>query len=134
MKARFSEARQGGSDCERSEWEFLKTESAGRRSGSSGGQGGWVFGKGWSVYRKNGSAGAKIGELMLKFDRVKNAANYSVQTAPAATGPWEDEALLTTARIVIRGLTACETIWARACANGFAGAGEWSAPAPAMAL
>lgn len=76
----------------------------------------------------------KSGELMLKFDRVKNAANYSVQTAPAATGPWEDEALSTTARIVIGGLTAGETIWARACANGSAGASEWSAPATAMAL
>lgn len=76
----------------------------------------------------------KSGELMLKFDRVKNAVNYSVQTAPAAVGPWTDENLSTSTRVVISGLTPGETLWARACANGSAGASEWSTPATAMSL
>ena len=78
--------------------------------------------------------GAKSGELLLRFDGVNNAANYSVQTAPAATGPWQDEDLSTSARVVIGGLTPGQTLWARACANGTAGASEWSAPATAMAV
>lgn len=76
----------------------------------------------------------RSGELLLRFDRVNNAANYSVQTAPAATGPWEDEGLTTAANMVIGGLTPGETIWARACANGSAGASEWSTPTTAMSL
>ena len=76
----------------------------------------------------------KSGELMLKFDRVKNAVNYSIQTAPAAVGPWEDEDLSTATRLVIGGLKPGETLWARACANGSAGASEWSTPATAMSL
>ena len=76
----------------------------------------------------------KSGELLLKFDRVTNAANYSVQTAPAATGPWADEDISTATRVVIGGLTPGEVLWARACANGSAGASEWSMPATAMAI
>ena len=76
----------------------------------------------------------KSGELQFKFDRVNNANNYSVQTAPAATGPWEDDSLSTAARVLIGGLTPGETLWARACANGSAGASEWSAPTTAMAV
>ena len=76
----------------------------------------------------------KSGELMFRFDRVANAVNYSVQTAPAATGPWTDEALSTTLRVVIGGLTPGETLWARSCANGSAGASEWTAPTTAMAI
>ena len=76
----------------------------------------------------------KSGELLFKFDRVNNANNYSVQTAPAATGPWEDESLSTAARVLIGGLTPGETLWARACANGSAGASEWSTPTTAMAV
>ena len=76
----------------------------------------------------------KSGELMLKFDRVTNAVNYSVQTAPAATGPWTDEDLSTATRVVIGGLTPGETLWARAAANGSAGASEWTAPTTAMAI
>jgi len=76
----------------------------------------------------------KSGELLFRFDRVKNAYNYSVQTAPAATGPWEDEDLSTTTRVIIGGLTPGEVIWARACANGSAGASEWTAPTTAMAV
>ncbi len=76
----------------------------------------------------------KSGELMFRFDRVTNAVNYSVQTAPAAIGPWADEDLSTATRVVIGGLTPGATLWARACANGSAGASEWSAPTTAMAL
>ncbi len=76
----------------------------------------------------------KSGELMLKFDRVTNAANYSVQSAPAATGPWADEDISTATRVVIGGLTPGEVLWARACANGSAGASEWTAPTTAMAV
>ncbi len=76
----------------------------------------------------------KSGELLFKFDRVNNAVNYSVQTAPAATGPWEDDSLSTAARVLIGGLTPGETLWGRACANGSAGASEWSTPTTAMAV
>ena len=76
----------------------------------------------------------KSGELLFRFDRVKNANNYSIQTAPAATGPWEDEDLSTASRVIIGGLTPGEVIWARACANGSAGASEWTAPTTAMAI
>ena len=76
----------------------------------------------------------KSGELLFRFDREDNSVNYSVQTAPTATGPWTDEALSTASRVVIGGLTPGETPWARACANGSAGASEWSAPATAMAV
>ena len=76
----------------------------------------------------------KSGELMFRYDRVNNANNYSIQTAPAATGPWEDEGLRTTTRVVIGGLTPGEILWARVCANGSAGASEWSAPATAMSV
>ena len=76
----------------------------------------------------------KSGELLFKFDRVPNANNYSIQTAPAATGPWEDEDLSTASRVIIGGLAPGEVIWARACANGSAGASEWTAPTTAMAI
>jgi hypothetical protein len=76
----------------------------------------------------------KSGELLFRFDRVNNAANYSVQTAPDAEGPWEDEGLFTATRVLIGGLTPGETIWARSCANGSAGASEWSTPTTAMAI
>jgi len=76
----------------------------------------------------------KSGELLFSFDRVNNANNYSIQTAPAATGPWEDEDLSTTSRVLIGGLTPGEVLWARACANGSAGASEWTAPTTAMAI
>ena len=76
----------------------------------------------------------KSGELLFRFDRVTNANNYSIQTAPAAAGPWQDEDLSTATRVVIGGLTPGEVIWARACANGSAGASEWTAPTTAMAI
>src|SRR5258708_2454880 len=76
----------------------------------------------------------KSGELMFRFDRVNNAVNYSVQTAASVSGPWEDEDLSTSTRVVIGRVTPGAVIWARACANGSAGASEWSAPTTAMAI
>ena len=76
----------------------------------------------------------KSAELMLKFDRVTNAVNCSVQTAPAAIGPGTDEGLSTATRVVIGNLTPGEMLWARACANGSAGASERTAPTTAMAI
>ena len=76
----------------------------------------------------------KSGELLFRCDRGKNALNYSLQTAPTATGPWTDEALSTSTRVLIGGLSPGETLWARACANGSAGASEWSVPTTAMAV
>ena len=76
----------------------------------------------------------KSGELMFRFDRVNNTNNYSIQTAPAASGPWEDEDLSTSTRVLLGGLTPGEVLWARACANGSAGASEWTAPTTAMAI
>jgi hypothetical protein len=74
------------------------------------------------------------GELLLKFDRVNNAANYSVQSAENPNGPWEDQDLSTAARVKIGGLTAGKVYWVRACANGSHGASEWGGPATAMAV
>ena len=106
-----------------------------------------LLGSGFEAVRAPSPAGAlpapqnprlsltdKSGELMLKFDRVTNGVSYSVQTLPAATGPWGDEVLSTGSRVEIGGLMPDETPWARACANGSADASEWSAPTTAMAL
>ena len=82
----------------------------------------------------NLSLTGKSGELSFKFDRVSNAVNYSTQTATSAAGPWEDYDLTTTSRVLIEGLTPGTTCWARACANGSAGASEWTAPTSAMAI
>jgi hypothetical protein len=74
------------------------------------------------------------GELLLKFDRVMNAANYSVQTAESPDGPWEDQDLSSSTRVRIGGLTPGKVYWARACANGSKGASEWSAATSARAV
>lgn len=74
------------------------------------------------------------GELLLRFDRVNNAANYSVQTSESPNGPWEDQDLSTSTRVTIGDLTAGKVYWARACANGSAGASEYGGPATAMAV
>jgi hypothetical protein len=73
------------------------------------------------------------GELRLKFDRVANAANYSVQSATSPDGPWEDQDLSTASRVTITGLTPGKVYWARACANGSQGSSEYGGPATAMA-
>ena len=77
---------------------------------------------------------SKTGELEFKFDRVKNAQNYSIQTASAASGPWEDEDISSASRVTIGGLTPGEVIWARAAANGAAGQSEWTTAISAMAI
>ncbi|MEA3186246.1 MAG: hypothetical protein QOD99_76 [Chthoniobacter sp.] len=74
------------------------------------------------------------GEMLLRFDRVANVANYSVQTATSPAGPWEDQDLSTSTRVLLSGLTPGTVYWARACANGSAGASEWGGPATAMAV
>jgi hypothetical protein len=74
------------------------------------------------------------GELQLRFDRVVNAANYSVQSAQNADGPWENQALSTSTRVLIRDLTPGKVYWVRACANGSAGPSGWGGPATAMAV
>jgi len=76
----------------------------------------------------------KSGELMLRFDRVTNAVNYTVQTAASANGPWTAYALSTSTRVLIGGLTPGRVYWARTCANGSAGAGGWSTVTSAMAV
>ncbi len=74
------------------------------------------------------------GEMMLKFDRVLNANNYSVQTATSANGPWQDWGLSTTVRVTIASLTPGTVYWARACANGSQGSSDFGGPATGMAL
>jgi len=74
------------------------------------------------------------GELYLRFDRVPNAVNYSVQTAQNPDGPWEDQDLSTSTRVTISGLTPGKVYWVRAQANGSAGASGWGGPASAMAV
>lgn len=76
----------------------------------------------------------KSGELWFKFDRIANAQNYTIQTAAAAVGPWQDYDLSTASRVLIEALTPGQVCWARACANGSAGASEWSASTSAMAI
>jgi hypothetical protein len=74
------------------------------------------------------------GELMLKFDRVPNAVNYTIQSATSPDGPWEDRGLSTTSRVTIDGLTAGKVYWARACANGSQGSSDFGGPASGMAV
>src|SRR5947209_16725812 len=49
--------------------------------------------------------GMNNGELLLKFDPVWNARNYSIQVATSPDGPWEDQDLSTKSRVTITGLT-----------------------------
>jgi hypothetical protein len=74
------------------------------------------------------------GELYLRFDRVVNAVNYSVQTAQSPDGPWEDQDLSTSTRVTIKDLTPGKVYWVRAQANGSAGPSGWGGPATAMVV
>lgn len=76
----------------------------------------------------------KSGELLFRFDRVANVANYSVQTAADSAGPWTDQDLSTSTRVLLSGLTPGKVYWARARANGSAGSSEWGGPATAMVV
>jgi hypothetical protein len=73
-------------------------------------------------------------QLVLRFDRVGNAANYSIESAISPDGPWEDRGLSSTTRVMLNGLTPGKAYWARARANGSAGPSEWGGPATAMAV
>src|ERR1041384_5748407 len=57
------------------------------------------------------------GQLYLRFDRVPNAANYSVQTATTPDGLWDKRDLSTSTRVSIEGLTLGKVYWVGACAN-----------------
>lgn len=74
------------------------------------------------------------GELLLKFDRISNAVNYSVELATSPDGPWESRGLSTTSRVKLGSLTAGKVYWARARANGAAGSSDFGGPATAMSL
>jgi hypothetical protein len=74
------------------------------------------------------------GQLYLRFDRVTNAVNYSVQTAQSPDGPWEDQELPTSTRVLITDLTPGKVYWVRAQANGSAGPSGWGGPASAMVV
>ena len=76
----------------------------------------------------------KSGELLFKFDRVVNAANYTIETATSAAGPWTEWDISSTSRVVIDGLTPGQTYWARARANGTAGPSDWTVPTSSMAM
>lgn len=76
----------------------------------------------------------KSGELLFTVDRGDNVLNFSIQTAANAEGPWVDEALSSSSRTLIGGLTPGEILWARGRANGTAGSSEWSTPTTAMSL
>jgi hypothetical protein len=80
------------------------------------------------------SATGISGQLFLRFDRVPNAANYSVQVATSPDRPWQDQALSTSTRVTITDLTPGKAYWVRAAANGSAGASGWGGPATAMAV
>lgn len=74
------------------------------------------------------------GQLVLRFDRVINAANYSIQSATSPDGPWADRGLSSTTRVTLDGLTPGKVCWARARTNGSGGPSEWGGPAAAMAI
>ena len=76
----------------------------------------------------------KSGQLVLRFDRVGNAANYSIQSATSPDGPWEDRGFSSITRVMLNGLTPGKVYWARARANGSDGPSEWGGPATAMAV
>jgi hypothetical protein len=76
----------------------------------------------------------KSGELLFRFDRVKNARNYTIQTALSATGPWQEWDLYSSSRALITGLAPGQTYWARTCANGTVGPSDWTVPTSAMAI
>ncbi|MGI9088436.1 MAG: fibronectin type III domain-containing protein [Chthoniobacterales bacterium] len=74
------------------------------------------------------------GELLFRFLGDYNVRNFSVGYAESAAGPWTDNGLSTTSRVLLAGLTPGKTYWARACANGAAGTSDWCTPASIMAI
>jgi hypothetical protein len=57
-----------------------------------------------------------------------------VQTAQNPDGLWDDQALSTSTRVLISGLTPGKVYWVRAQANGSAGPSGWGGPANAMVV
>jgi hypothetical protein len=76
----------------------------------------------------------KSGEMLLKFERVMNAENYSVEVAADPAGPWSPQTVTSSARTIVDGLTPGKVCWVRACANGSQGPSAWGGPATAMAV
>jgi hypothetical protein len=76
----------------------------------------------------------KSGELVLRFDKVPNANNYSVQTALDDNGPWTDQPVSSSTRVLLTGLTPGKAYWARAAANGSQGSSGWGGPATAIVV
>jgi hypothetical protein len=74
------------------------------------------------------------GELLMRYGKVPNAVNYTVESATDPEGPWTFQALVTQTRVTIQGLIPGKVYWARARANGSVGSGEWGGPATAMAV
>ena len=74
------------------------------------------------------------GHLMFRFDGGYNVKNFAIQHAEHVDGPWIDDDLSTTSRVLLSGLTPGKTYWARACANGAAGTSDWCTPASLMAV
>jgi hypothetical protein len=78
--------------------------------------------------------GPTSGTVVLRHTTSANTANYTVQTASSATGPFTDYALVTSTRTVISDLTPGSTVYARARANGSLGASDWSGVASRMVV
>lgn len=76
------------------------------------------------------SRNEKTGMLFLRFKPVYGmTAGYTVQVAPAATGPFTDYALSSTTRVEIKGQAPMQVVWFRVAATGAAGTSPWSDPA-----
>jgi hypothetical protein len=74
------------------------------------------------------------GEMLVRFDSIKNAVNYSVEVAKSLEGPWDPQDPSTSARVTVEGLTPGQTYWVQVCANGSAGSGASSSPVSAMVV
>jgi hypothetical protein len=80
------------------------------------------------------SYGGVKGQLIFRFSGDYNVRNFSIQHAESADGPWIDDGLSTSTRVVLDNLTSGKTYWARACANGAAGTSDWCSPVSLMAV
>src|SRR5207249_3872789 len=80
------------------------------------------------------SANGMSGELVLRFKRVKNASNYTVQTSENSDGPWLAGEVSNTCTVTIADLTPGQVCWVRVCANGAAGQSPWAGPVGSMVM
>ena len=74
------------------------------------------------------------GEFQLRFKAVKNANNYSLESALVPEGPYVSQGISSSSRSVISGFTPGVSAWVRVCANGTQGPSGWSVPTTAMAI